>query len=202
MGNIFARPRGFATRTSRPVVTGSHLDSQPTGGKYDGAYGVLAGLEVIRCPERRRSRKRDAPVEVVCVDRTKRGPGSPPAMVGSRRVLAARCYDLDYGLTAAPTSTASAVGPGAGRDIGYEGDADPAATTRSARLFRGAYRAGAAAGSQRMRHRRGAGAARPALVRRHDHGAWNRTPARPPCRGGATRCAAPLGSLPPCSKPP
>ena len=42
MGNIFARRPG-RDDTLPPVVTGSHLDSQPTGGKFDGAYGVLAG---------------------------------------------------------------------------------------------------------------------------------------------------------------
>ena len=31
-----------------PVMTGSHLDTQPTGGKFDGAYGVMAGLELVR----------------------------------------------------------------------------------------------------------------------------------------------------------
>ena len=46
MGNIFARRAGTAAR-SLPVAAGSHLDSQPTGGKYDGALGVLAALEVI-----------------------------------------------------------------------------------------------------------------------------------------------------------
>lgn len=46
-GNIFAtRPgRGPAGRT---VLTGSHIDTQPSGGKFDGNYGVLAGLEVLR----------------------------------------------------------------------------------------------------------------------------------------------------------
>jgi len=29
-------------------VTGSHIDTQPTGGKFDGNYGVLAGIEVVR----------------------------------------------------------------------------------------------------------------------------------------------------------
>ncbi|MCH9044947.1 MAG: M20 family metallo-hydrolase [SAR324 cluster bacterium] len=46
-GNIFARRAGSAD-DSEPVLTGSHLDTQPTGGKFDGAYGVLAGLEVVR----------------------------------------------------------------------------------------------------------------------------------------------------------
>ncbi len=47
MGNIFARRPG-ADDTLPPVMTGSHLDTQPLGGKFDGAYGVLAGLEVVR----------------------------------------------------------------------------------------------------------------------------------------------------------
>ncbi len=47
VGNIYARRRG--TDASRlPVATGSHLDTQPHGGKFDGVYGVLAGLEVVR----------------------------------------------------------------------------------------------------------------------------------------------------------
>ena len=47
MGNIFARRPG-RNNDLPPVVTGSHLDSQPTGGRFDGVYGVLAGLEVVR----------------------------------------------------------------------------------------------------------------------------------------------------------
>ena len=47
IGNIFARRPGRNAALD-PIVTGSHLDSQPTGGKFDGTYGVLAGLEVIR----------------------------------------------------------------------------------------------------------------------------------------------------------
>ncbi|MEM9259472.1 MAG: hydantoinase/carbamoylase family amidase, partial [Bacteroidota bacterium] len=46
LGNIFARRAG-ANPELPAVMIGSHLDSQPTGGKFDGAYGVLAGLEVI-----------------------------------------------------------------------------------------------------------------------------------------------------------
>ena len=46
IGNLFLRRAG--RDESLPVVmTGSHLDTQPTGGKFDGVYGVLAGLEVI-----------------------------------------------------------------------------------------------------------------------------------------------------------
>lgn len=47
MGNLYLRRPG-KNPTLNAVCTGSHLDTQPTGGKFDGAYGVLAGLEVIR----------------------------------------------------------------------------------------------------------------------------------------------------------
>jgi len=47
MGNMFARREG-RDPARLPVLFGSHLDSQPTGGKFDGALGVIAGLEVMR----------------------------------------------------------------------------------------------------------------------------------------------------------
>ena len=47
MGNMFARREG-TDPDALPVYVGSHLDTQPTGGKYDGVLGVLAGLELIR----------------------------------------------------------------------------------------------------------------------------------------------------------
>lgn len=47
MGNMFFRHEGEDPDLG-PVYIGSHLDTQPTGGKYDGVLGVLAGLEVVR----------------------------------------------------------------------------------------------------------------------------------------------------------
>ncbi len=47
MGNMFARHEG-TDPSLPPVMVGSHLDTQPTGGKYDGVLGVLAGLEIVR----------------------------------------------------------------------------------------------------------------------------------------------------------
>src|SRR5690554_3585836 len=47
VGNIFARRAGLDDSLPA-VMTGSHIDTQPTGGKFDGCFGVLAGLEVIR----------------------------------------------------------------------------------------------------------------------------------------------------------
>jgi N-carbamoyl-L-amino-acid hydrolase len=47
MGTMFARREG-ADPDAAPVYVGSHLDTQPTGGKYDGVLGVLGGLEIVR----------------------------------------------------------------------------------------------------------------------------------------------------------
>jgi len=47
MGNMFFRREG-TDPSLKPVMVGSHLDTQPTGGKYDGVLGVLAGLELVR----------------------------------------------------------------------------------------------------------------------------------------------------------
>jgi len=50
MGNIFARRKG-RDDSLPPIGFGSHLDTQPTGGKFDGVLGVLAGLELLRTLE-------------------------------------------------------------------------------------------------------------------------------------------------------
>jgi N-carbamoyl-L-amino-acid hydrolase len=47
IGNIFARRAG-KDDSLPPIMTGSHIDTQPTGGKFDGCFGVMSGLEVIR----------------------------------------------------------------------------------------------------------------------------------------------------------
>ncbi|TIL41549.1 Zn-dependent hydrolase [Mesorhizobium sp.] len=47
MGTMFARREGTEPDLP-PVYVGSHLDTQPTGGKYDGVLGVLGGLEIVR----------------------------------------------------------------------------------------------------------------------------------------------------------
>jgi N-carbamoyl-L-amino-acid hydrolase len=63
MGNIFARRPGTEDALP-PVMTGSHLDTQPLGGKFDGAYGVLAGLEAVRALNEAGVATR-APIDVV-----------------------------------------------------------------------------------------------------------------------------------------
>jgi N-carbamoyl-L-amino-acid hydrolase len=47
IGNLFVRRRG-RIQEHAPVLTGSHLDTQPTGGRFDGAFGVLAGFEALQ----------------------------------------------------------------------------------------------------------------------------------------------------------
>ncbi|MDP4991496.1 MAG: hydantoinase/carbamoylase family amidase, partial [Marivita lacus] len=47
IGNMFARREG-TDPDALPVYVGSHLDTQPTGGKFDGVLGVLGGLEILR----------------------------------------------------------------------------------------------------------------------------------------------------------
>jgi N-carbamoyl-L-amino-acid hydrolase len=63
IGNLHIRRAGLDTAAA-PIYTGSHLDTQPTGGKYDGAYGVLAGFEVLEALEDAQRRTRRA-IEVV-----------------------------------------------------------------------------------------------------------------------------------------
>lgn len=52
IGNIYIRRRGRDS-SRLPIAIGSHLDTQPTGGKFDGVVGVLAGLEVLRTLDNR-----------------------------------------------------------------------------------------------------------------------------------------------------
>ena len=80
MGNIFARRAGRDDNLP-PVVTGSHLDTQPTGGRFDGVYGVLAGLEVVRSLNDM-DYQTDHPLEVA-VWTNEEGSRFAPAMISS-----------------------------------------------------------------------------------------------------------------------
>ena len=80
MGNIFARRPG-ATISLPPIAIGSHLDTQPTGGKFDGIIGVLSGLEVLRTLNDA-GFETNAPIEVI--DWTnEEGSRFAPAMLSS-----------------------------------------------------------------------------------------------------------------------
>jgi beta-ureidopropionase / N-carbamoyl-L-amino-acid hydrolase len=80
IGNLFARRAGLQDDLPA-VATGSHLDTQPTGGKFDGNYGVLAGLEVLATLQDAGLRTR-APLEV-CVWTNEEGSRFVPVMMGS-----------------------------------------------------------------------------------------------------------------------
>ena len=91
MGNIFARRPG-RDEALPPVMAGSHLDTQPTGGKFDGIYGVLAALEVIRTLNDS-GFETEAPLEVA-VWTNEEGARFAPAMIGSG--VFAGVFDLDH----------------------------------------------------------------------------------------------------------
>ena len=80
IGNIFARRPGRNSKLA-PVMTGSHLDTQPTGGRFDGAYGVMAGLEIVRTLNDL-GYQTEAPIEIVAWT-NEEGSRFSPAMVGS-----------------------------------------------------------------------------------------------------------------------
>jgi len=80
IGNLFARRKG-ADDAAPPVVMGSHLDTQPNGGRFDGAYGVMAGLEVVRALNDAKVTTR-APLEVASWT-NEEGSRFVPTMMGS-----------------------------------------------------------------------------------------------------------------------
>ena len=114
MGNIFARRPGLHDDLA-PVLVGSHGDSQPAGGKYDGIYGVLAGLEVLRTLNDL-GIKTDRPIEVVNWT-NEEGSRFAPAMISSG--VYAGVFDLEFGLSREDKSGVS-IGQ-ALQHIGYAG---------------------------------------------------------------------------------
>jgi len=80
IGNLFARRAGKDAGAA-PIVMGSHLDTQPNGGRFDGAYGVMAGLEVVRALNEAGVTTR-APLEVACWT-NEEGSRFVPTMMGS-----------------------------------------------------------------------------------------------------------------------
>ncbi len=115
MGNIFARRAG-KDDSLPPICTGSHIDSQPTGGKYDGIYGVLAGLEVVRTLNDL-NYETNAPIEISAWT-NEEGSRFAPAMIGSGVFCGE--FSLEEGFACADKDGAS-LGDELKR-IGYNGD--------------------------------------------------------------------------------
>ena len=80
LGNTFMRRAGTDEKT-KALLIGSHLDSQPLGGKYDGIYGVLAGLELLRVLHESKTETKRA-IEVA-VWTNEEGARFAPAMMGA-----------------------------------------------------------------------------------------------------------------------
>ena len=116
IGNIFGR-RGGRDPSAAPVVAGSHLDSQPSGGKFDGAYGVLAGLEVVRTLNDH-GIETAAPIEVAAWT-NEEGSRFTPVMMGSG--VFAGAFTLQHALARTDIEGKS-VGEELAR-IGYAGSA-------------------------------------------------------------------------------
>ena len=118
IGNIFARRPGSDPALD-PVAIGSHLDSQPSGGKFDGAYGVMAGLEIVRTLNDAGVRTR-APIEVAAWT-NEEGSRFVPTMMGSG--VYAGVHSLEEAL--AQKDIDGVTVRDALRAIGYAGEAKP-----------------------------------------------------------------------------
>lgn len=96
VGNMFAERAG-SDGEAAPVVVGSHLDTQPTGGKYDGVLGVLAGLELVRTLDDLAIATR-RPI-VVANWTNEEGTRFSPAMLGSGVFAGVHSLEYAYGRT-------------------------------------------------------------------------------------------------------
>ncbi len=118
IGNVFMRRPG-RNNALPPVMTGSHIDTQPTGGKFDGNYGVLAGLEVVRTLNDH-GVETEAPIEVAFWT-NEEGSRFVPVMMGSG--VFAGAFSLEHAYAATDTEGKTV------RDeltrIGYIGDEVP-----------------------------------------------------------------------------
>ncbi|MDX1575782.1 MAG: Zn-dependent hydrolase [Kiloniellales bacterium] len=121
IGNIFARRPGRPGRedSAGAVLAGSHLDSQPTGGRFDGVYGVLAALEVVETLNDH-GVETEAPVEIAAWT-NEEGARFAPAMLGSG--VFAGVFELAPTL-AIEDKAGKTLGEELAR-IGYAGEAEP-----------------------------------------------------------------------------
>ncbi|WP_373717199.1 Zn-dependent hydrolase [Roseateles sp.] len=118
IGNGFMRRPG-RNNSLPPIMTGSHIDTQPTGGKFDGNYGVLAGLEVVRTLNDH-GIETEAPIEVAFWT-NEEGSRFVPVMMGSG--VFARAFTLEHAYAA--TDTEGKTVKGELERIGYIGSQVP-----------------------------------------------------------------------------
>jgi N-carbamoyl-L-amino-acid hydrolase len=96
IGNVFMRREGTNPNLP-PIVSGSHIDTQPTGGKFDGNYGVLAALEVVRTLNDHQIQT-EAPIEVAFWT-NEEGSRFVPVMMGSGVFCGAFSLETAYAAT-------------------------------------------------------------------------------------------------------
>ena len=118
IGNVFMRRAG-RNPALPPVMSGSHIDTQPTGGKFDGNYGVLAALEVIRTLNEHQI-ETEAPMEVAFWT-NEEGSRFVPVMMGSGVFCGA--FSLEHAYAA--TDTAGLSVKDELQRIGYLGEEVP-----------------------------------------------------------------------------
>ena len=184
MGNMFCRREGTDPLLP-PVMVGSHLDTQPTGGKFDGVLGVLSGLEMVRTLNDLGIKTRH-PIEVVNWT-NEEGSRYAPAMIASG--VFAGVYDQDYAYT-----LKDAEGQGARRRAEAHRLCRQRAGGQAAAqsLLRIPHRAGADPRARKHRHRRRHARPGPALVRRKADRL--REPRRLDADGAPPRCAGRRGA--------
>ncbi|WP_198368861.1 Zn-dependent hydrolase [Roseomonas rosulenta] len=130
LGSMYCTHPG-ADADAKPVAVGSHLDSVPTGGKYDGPYGVLLGLEIVRALHQAGRRTR-APITVVNWT-NEEGSRFSPAMSASGGAMG---VIEEAKVLAAPDNFDPAITYGdALRASGWAGTADPARARDFAAYF-------------------------------------------------------------------
>ena len=118
IGNGFMRRAG-RNNSLPPIMTGSHIDTQPTGGKFDGNYGVLAGLEVVRTLNDH-GIQTEAPIEVAFWT-NEEGSRFVPVMMGSGAF--AKAFTLEHAYAA--TDTEGKTVKAELERIGYLGSEEP-----------------------------------------------------------------------------
>ncbi len=118
IGNVFMRRKG-KNDALPPIMCGSHIDTQPTGGKFDGNYGVLAGIEVVRTLNDH-GIETEAPIEVAFWT-NEEGSRFVPVMMGSGVFCGA--FTLEHAYAAKDVNGATVKDELA--RIGYIGDEEP-----------------------------------------------------------------------------
>jgi len=122
IGNLFVRREGTDPK-ARPVMSGSHMDSQPTGGRFDGMYGVLAAFEALEALEDAGVTTRRPVVAVAWTN--EEGSRFQPDMLGSL----VHAGGLDLAAAHAATDSRGATVGAELRRIGYLGEDPPGFVT-------------------------------------------------------------------------